>query len=90
MTQDHAGKGGIWQPIRTCPKDGSRFLAYATCVADEFDEEGMIRKGAVERYSVVAYWLFGAVVSFPFSGGIPLNVQYTDWMPLPLPPPERE
>lgn len=75
-----------WLPIETAPDDGSRFLAWQVMIADEYDEDVLIRRGVREEEVVVAYCLWGSVVAFPFTGGIPRNVFYTHWQPRPKPP----
>lgn len=75
-----------WRDISTCPKDGSHFLARQVVIADEYDEDDrIIRKGVREEFTVVAYWVFGGVVQFPWNGGMPSNVTYILWRPLPSP-----
>lgn len=85
-----------WQPIETAPRDGGRFLAYATLVCDEYDDDdNIIARGKVEKYIVVASNdpLFG-MIEYPWRGAPhdkprgpkPINIQFTHWMPLPEPP----
>ncbi len=80
-----------WQPIETAPKDGTHFLAWARQVADEMDEnDNVLRKNVVEHYQVIMYWALFGFITFPWTGGIPVNVTYSHWMPLPSPPPQPE
>lgn len=82
-----AGRREGWRPIETAPRDGAHFLARQVVVADEYDEDNRLtRKDVREVYIVVAYWVFGGIAQFPWNGGIPSNVTYTHWMPLPPPP----
>src|SRR5579862_5841010 len=79
-----AGCAHRWRPIDSAPRDGSHFLAWATVVADEFDEDDrLIRKGKITRYAVVAYWAFGGFVEMPWRGSRPMNLTFSHWMPLP-------
>lgn len=82
-----------WRTIESHPKDGTHFLARQKIVAVEEDEDGnVIKRGVVEYFTVVAYSLSKlgfaseSIVQFPWNGGIPSNVTYTHWMPLPEPP----
>mgnify|MGYP003543546260 CR=1 FL=1 len=75
-----------WRTMDSAPKDGSRFLAETLMVADEYDEyDRLLKKGVRTRGIVVAYYLFGGFVSYPFNGAVPRNVYYTAWQPLPTP-----
>ena len=75
-----------WRTMDSAPKDGSRFLAETLTVADEYDEyDRLLKKGVRTRDIVVAYYLFGGFVSYPFNGAVPMNVYYTAWQPLPTP-----
>lgn len=79
-----------WQKIETSPKDGSHFLARYMLVSDEEDEDGrVIKRGVVEYFTVVAYYVFGGIVEFPWRGGFVQNLTWTHWMPLPAPPAEE-
>lgn len=75
-----------WLPIESAPKDGHHFLAYCEDTVDEYDEDRLLRRGVKERYTVVAYWLWGQFVQFPFTGSIVQNRVFTHWRPLPAPP----
>lgn len=78
-----------WRTMESAPKDGTHFLAWCRVVADEFDEDGYLsKKGVVEEFQVVAYYCFGHFVQFPFGGGIPKNLDFVKWQPLPSPPEE--
>jgi hypothetical protein len=73
-----------WQPIETAPKDGSHFLAWVKMTADELDENDcIIAKDVIEYYAVVAYYVFGGFVEFPWRGTFVQNAKITHWMPLP-------
>lgn len=79
----------VWRTIDSAPEDGTHFLAWCVCVADELDEDDrIIAKDVIEEYAVVAYgWRPGAgFVTFPWRGSVPVNVKYTHWQPLPEPP----
>jgi hypothetical protein len=80
-----------WQPIETAPRDGSRFLGFQIIgpMNELGENDEILRRGIYEADQVVAYWLFGQFVSYPFNGGIPQNVRFTHWMPLPPPPMEK-
>jgi hypothetical protein len=75
-----------WQPIETAPRDGTHFLAWCELTADEYDEDELIARGVVEQYAVVASFLFGGFVEFPYRGTFVQNLKFTHWMPLPNPP----
>lgn len=78
-----------WQSIDSAPKDGTHFLARYRVVSDELDEDGrVIRRNVVERFTVVAYYVFGGIVEFPWRGSFVQNMTFTHWMPLPPPPKE--
>ena len=73
-----------WQPIETAPNDGSRFLAWCVQTADEYDEEDfLVAENVREEFAVVAYFVFGGIVQFPWNGGVPVNLRFTHWQPLP-------
>lgn len=75
-----------WRTIDSAPKDGEKFLAWAELVADEEDEDGSaLRRGVVEHYPVVAYFIFGDFVEFPYRGSLVQNQRFTHWMPISPP-----
>lgn len=77
----------VWRPIKTAPKDGSRFLAWVTLITDEENESGVIiKRGTIEKYAVVAYYALGGFVEFPWRGSFVQGMRFTHWMPLPEPP----
>lgn len=76
-----------WRPIASAPRNGTRFLAWCKLTADEIDEDDrVIKKNQVERYAVVAYFVFGSFVEFPWRGAFVQNLEFTHWMPLPAGP----
>lgn len=76
-----------WKTIESAPKDGTHFLAYYKLVSNEEDEDGhVIKRNVVEYFTVVAYFVFGSVVEFPWRGSFVRNMTFTHWMPLPSPP----
>lgn len=79
--------GDEWQPIETAPKDGTRFLAWAKMIADEFDEDDkIIKHNKISYYQALVQWCFGSLIEVPYRGSIPINVIYEKWRPLPAPP----
>jgi hypothetical protein len=91
ITPHDQGEGSVremadWQPIETAPEDGHHYLAWCVDTVDEYDEDRLIAKGVKEEYACVAYYLWGNIVQFPFTGGIVRNRRFTHWMPLPMPP----
>jgi hypothetical protein len=67
---------GVWQPIKTAPKDGSWMLV--TC--------GGIFTPAVARWDdEVDMWV--EIEDAPETWSEPEDWQLTHWMPLPPPPP---
>lgn len=74
----------VWQDISTRPTDGTPFLAWQVVVADEYDDnDRIIAKNTRTEQAVVAAEMWGGIVQIPWNGGIPVNVSYTHWMPLP-------
>jgi hypothetical protein len=86
-----------WQPIGTCPKDGTMFLGWAVDTVDEFDDEYMdgevpVRKGVRLEAPVILQWFSirglddpGCLMEVPYRGTI-INRKYTHWMLLPPKP----
>ena len=82
---------GSWYPIETLPdecKDGRSFLAFEVIgPMDEKDEDGsVIRSDLYRKGCVVAYWVFGGVVPYPWNNSFVTNREFTHWMPLPKAP----
>lgn len=78
-----------WQPIETCPKDGTPFLAVVVDTVDEYDEDDhLIAKGKREVGVWVAQQIefLGGPVVIPWSGSIVQNRKFTHWQPLPAAP----
>lgn len=78
----------MWQDIDTCPKDGKPFLAAATYVMDEYDEDRrLIAKGKIVREPCLCYWLTlgdlgGGLMEFRRNAYV-TNRTFTHWHPLP-------
>lgn len=76
-------KSDMWRTIDSAPMDGTHFLAWQLVDAEEFDEDGDSVGRSKDEDAVVAYALFGTIVTYPFNGSICTNVWFTHWMPLP-------
>lgn len=78
----------MWKDIETCPKDGKPFLAAATLVMNEYDEDDrLIAKGKISQEPVICYWLEfpgmrGGVMEFRRNAYV-TNRTFTHWHPLP-------
>lgn len=72
-----------WQSIKTAPKDGCHFLAWCECEMEEQDDDGHRIGRSIKRYAVVAYFVFGGFVEFPWRGSFVQNLKFTHWQPLP-------
>lgn len=70
-----------WKPIETVPKNGEHVLAW--CETPTFDEDQNLTRS--EFYQVVAYWVFGQMVEFPFRYASQ-GQKFLYWQPLPNPP----
>lgn len=76
-----------WMDIATAPRDGSKFLASTVLTSDQYDEnERLIYRGKKERFAVVAYFLWGDFVEYPFRNSFVQNLEFTHWQPLPQHP----
>lgn len=78
-----------WQPIETCPKDGSEFLAWVQAEYSSRDDEGNHHRTEISFIDIIS-WRWDPVTG-PYHG-----LQFspirdpapTHWMPLPEPPEE--
>ena len=76
--------------METAPRDGSHFLAWVEVIADELDEDGrVIKRGVIDRYQVIAYYVLGGFVEFPWRGTFVTNMRWKCWRPLPEDPEPR-
>ncbi len=79
-----------WQPIDTCPKDGSRFLVWVH--AETYDVNEELQPTTVDNSCAdIGWWHVGTdPVQYSFVDCAMLNTHDVDepthWMPLPEPP----
>lgn len=73
---------GVWQPIKTAPRDGTRFLVRYRTVYD-------IPKGAIRAKTEIAWFKDDRLYLSSSEGHEVCNYPNdgaTHWMPLPAPP----
>lgn len=76
---------GVWQPIETAPRDGTRFLVYYRTLYDT-------PKGAIRAKTEIAWFKESRLYLSSSQGNEVCNYPNdgaTHWMPLPPPPPEK-